>query len=754
MGPVTRKSSEGQPSAAPWTAVPSFPFPAIVGQEDIKLALILAAVAPQLGGVLVQGSAGTAKSLLARSLQSIMPGADGCAVTPDTDGCGLGAGVAATQVPFVEIPLNVSEDALLGGLDIESTLASGRRVLSSGFLAQADQGCLYLDHANLLAPSIINHISAALDMGQVVVEREGFSCSAPARFTLIAVCDSQEGELPETLGDRIALIVQSDGLHPQAERLDILERAESFERNPGRFAREYEKQTANLRLKIAEARTRFEQVKIATPDVKCLARTAIEIGVVSSRADLFAVRAARASAALAGRVTVIEEDLVLAIRLVLLPRATKDLSKAYDDREAEAQNAGDGDPAETASGGQTESPPGVSTRRQSPDESQSNDSSRAALDQDEQPASDKLEGSNSDINAGGNRSKDLSPQGAGASLSEPIGSLIARAISSPIPPVLQSILGVGVNSRPGHRLSADLARSGRRGASAPAESGRYCGSGAKETHNKGRIAVDATLRAAAPFQRLRRKAVVSPAKGLAAGTLSTPDADRAMGRSTPSAIILKPSDLRFKRFKKKKGTLFIFAVDASGSMATGRIGQAKGTVIRLLQQSYVNRDNVALVAFGGVSATVLLPPTRSVARARISIEMLPAGGATPMAAGVLQALDIARIARRKLASRVILLLLTDGRANVAARRQQNPQAGDGSGAKLPGIAEELMELGRILHKEAITTVVMDTAPQFTSRGDAIKLANWLGAKYVHLPRLDSASIYDTLKQISDRAPNS
>jgi magnesium chelatase subunit D len=183
-------------------------------------------------------------------------------------------------------------------------------------------------------------------------------------------------------------------------------------------------------------------------------------------------------------------------------------------------------------------------------------------------------------------------------------------------------------------------------------------------------------------------------------------------------------------------------------MAMGRIGQAKGTVIRLLQQSYLNRDNVAVVAFGGEGANVLLPPTRSVARARSSIESLPAGGATPVAAGVLQALDVARVARRKLASRVILLILTDGRANVSATKRPTAPNSESRERRQAAIAEELRQLGRMLHKEVITTVVMDTGPRFTSRGDAISLSSFLGAKYVHLPRPDSKSIYEALKQIS------
>jgi magnesium chelatase subunit D len=729
---LSNESSSSQRLSASGTERLSYPFAAIVGHEDAKLALILAAVAPQLGGVLVQGGAGTAKSTLARSVHSIMPGVGG----------GERHG-HRKQVPFVKLPLNVSEDRLLGGLDVESTLTSGRRVFSPGLLAEADGGCLYLDHANLLAPSIINHIAAALDGQQVVVEREGFSRYLSARFTLIAVCDLEEGELPEVLRDRIGLIVQSDSPQTPAERRQIVERAEQFDRNPQHFSREYETQTYHLRYRIVEARTKFDRVMIGRGDIERLSRTALDLGVVGNRPDIFAACAARACAALSGRTELIEDDLVLAIRLVLLPRATKDSSSSSVEGETKASPPCEGNTTPDT-GKDAQSKSGSAGSPMPPDGLSSAGPSRVSADEGEHtgPAG-QLTGADDDSQVNG-AGQPPSPQASGLSVVE----LIARAISSPIPPALQSILGMDSRVRR-QPAAGDPSRSARGAGSSPANSGRYSGASTKDrTQDSKQVAVDATLRAAAPHQRLRRKAAAAKAQQAAPVKSRSAKIERATAASDQNRIILKPSDLRFKRFKKKRGTLFIFAVDASSSMAMGRIGQAKGTVIRLLQQSYLNRDNVAVVAFGGEGANVLLPPTRSVARARSSIESLPAGGATPVAAGVLQALDVARVARRKLASRVILLILTDGRANVSATKRPTAPNSESRERRQAAIAEELRQLGRMLHKQVITTVVMDTGPRFTSRGDAISLSSFLGAKYVHLPRPDSKSIYEALKQIS------
>lgn len=209
-------------------------------------------------------------------------------------------------------------------------------------------------------------------------------------------------------------------------------------------------------------------------------------------------------------------------------------------------------------------------------------------------------------------------------------------------------------------------------------------------------------------------------------------------------MVIRASDLRFRRFRGKAGILFIFVVDASGSMAVNRMAQAKGAMARLLQQAYVFRDQVALVRFGGEGAETLLPPTRSLQRAKRLVEALPAGGATPLAAGLEQALGVARAARLRGCAHPVLLILTDGRANRPAR-----QAPAGSGSKAAVLQRELRVLGAEMRQESLTAVVVDTRPAFMAGGEGRTLADWIGARYLRLPRTDQGALFHAVKSVAE-----
>lgn len=256
--------------------------------------------------------------------------------------------------------------------------------------------------------------------------------------------------------------------------------------------------------------------------------------------------------------------------------------------------------------------------------------------------------------------------------------------------------------------------SGKQGTERDSTHGRYVRSSERAGSHR-RVALDATLRAAV---------VSRSSRGLQ-------PADRE------PTIKIKPDDLRFKQLRQKSGILFVFAVDASGSMALGRLAQAKGALIGLLQTAYVRRDSVALISFRGESAEVLLPPTRSVAAARRLVDALPAGGGTPVAAGLLSALELARTAQRRSRQQVLLVILTDGRANVGLR------AGKDRGA----IAAELSHIASELLSEGITSVVLDTAPKFVSRGEACELAEILRARYVYLPRPNADKVQQAIDSV-------
>jgi magnesium chelatase subunit D len=247
-----------------------------------------------------------------------------------------------------------------------------------------------------------------------------------------------------------------------------------------------------------------------------------------------------------------------------------------------------------------------------------------------------------------------------------------------------------------------------------------------------KVAIDATLRAAAPFQIYRRRGAAADEQG-DTGVLESSSLNRAPG----GRLKIEPSDLRFKQFKQRSGVLFIFAVDASGSMALNRMAQAKGALSRVLQQAYLHRDKVALISFRGGGADVLLAPTRSVELAKRLVDALPAGGGTPISAGVIRAIELARLARLKGMSQAMLVLFTDGRANVRWREGRT-------------IEHELKELGGLLETEGIGSVVVDTKTRFVSGGEGHGLAQMLGARYLYLPRFDAAAVYDAVSSASGR----
>jgi magnesium chelatase subunit D len=245
-----------------------------------------------------------------------------------------------------------------------------------------------------------------------------------------------------------------------------------------------------------------------------------------------------------------------------------------------------------------------------------------------------------------------------------------------------------------------------------------------------RVAIDATLRAAAPFQ-LSRRAQCELNREQSSGAKALKVA------MTPGRVKIDPGDLRFKEFKKRSGILFIFAVDASGSMALNRMAQAKGALTRLLQQAYLHRDKVALITFRGERSDVLLAPTRSVELAKRLVDALPAGGGTPLSAGIVKAIELARLARLRGTSRAMLVLFTDGRANVGL--------GEGRASRTAStILEELRQLGALLGSEEISTVVVDTKSRFVSSGEGDALARLLGARYFYLPRADAGAVYDAI----------
>jgi magnesium chelatase subunit D len=643
-----------------------YPLAAVRGHNIARRALMLAAIDPGLKGVLIASNSEMA-GLLARSLGLLITGAG----------------------PLVEMPLNVTEDRLIGGLDVDGVLATGARRLRPGLLAEANGGLIYSNLVNLLPARSLDIIGAALDSRAVRVEREGLSRVCPAGFLFAGSYDPAEGLPPRSFVDRIGLLAELDTDAEIDDRVDALSRFDAFAIDPIGFSAPYAALSAALLAAISQASRRLRHVCVEREAVARLASAALALGVEGNRADLFAMKAARASAALCGRDSIDDVDIEIAIRLVLAPRAS------------------DAPPQQRIA------PPVPERHGQEP-------RPQGQADGESTKPTDDLPG--------------------------PWDEVIVPSIETPLPDPLQLTPYIPVSrSSPGGRQFNTSA--GRRSHLMDAARGRhYRSTPADGSH--GALDWAATLRAAAPHQKARRQ---SRKRGLASGALIERRSQSIGTRSAkhPRRPILKPADIQLKRFSRRAGILFIFAVDSSGSVGLSRMAQAKGAVIRLLQEAYQHRDRVSLIAFRGEAAEVLLPPTRSVDLARRCIETLPAGGGTPLASGLLRAREQALAARSKLPGQVMLIVFTDGRANVGAASV----SGLDQPARRRVIADELKQIGVALGEDRIVTVVVDTSPEFLSRAPgggrlaADELARLIGARYMSLPRADSESIYNTIKGV-------
>lgn len=657
---MPRLSGSGSGSASPCRV--NYPFAAVAGQRAEKHALLLLAVDPRLRGVLIATAGDSGGSALARSFGSLLPrnrNRERLPVSLSID----------VEADMVQLPIGVTDDCLLGGLDLEQTLATGERQVAAGLLARANGRVLYVDDLNLLNANTSTHVAHALDTRQVSVEREGVSAIHDADFVLLATFNPAEGEPSALLRDRAAMIVDSDADTSADERAEMIDRVFRFDRDPFGFADEFEYETDQIRSSIATARARLLHIEVSKVHRRQLVQAAIRLGVEGNRADVFALKAARANAALDGRDAVNEDDLVIGIQLVLVPRATmlpstdEEVRKKVEPSQPEAERLDESMPADL-------------------------------------PAPEP---------------RDSAP------LSSSVEDLLLHALDSRVPDDAFSLSERATRS----------ARTGKRFKASKSDRGRYVRSVQKPTRER-RIAIDATLRAAAPFQ-LRRLALDNKQTAASGARKGSPKAH-------VRRVNIQPDDFRFKEFKHRSGILFIFAVDSSGSMAFNRMAQAKGALNRLLQQAYLHRDQVALVSFRGARAEVLLTPTRSVELAKRSLDALPAGGGTPLAAAVVKAVELARCARLRGMSQAMLVMFTDGRANVALQEE----------SATPGTIEvELRQVGSLLRSEGITSVVVDTKSKFVSSGEAEALARMLGARYVYLPRSDSATVYKAIASAAE-----
>lgn len=610
--------------------------------EKAKEAILLTLVNPFAGGLLLSGEKGTGKSTLVRSARELM------------------------DAPWVEIPISITEDRLFGSIDAEEAIRSGHKKLLPGLIDEADKGIIYIDDVNLLRDDLLSAVLNIREAGGYRLERDGLSEQRDTAFTVLAVMNPESGTLSSSSLDRFGLFAQADPSYDDETRLEIIRRVLDFEKDGIAFRAKWQEETDALKKKIKDARAALSKVEVSAAMIQLAAVYTLKAHVAGHRADIYLIEAARAEAALEGRKYVLPKDLEKAAEFVLPHRM----------RKAEEQQA---QPSEEMPQEQPEedNKPQQEEEQQTP---QDNEFSHPPEAQPPQINTEDADDSSHEQNQDN------------AQMSNPRGQSRERIDDADLHVNLPPMWIEPSKDRKPKKGS------GKRSLTmTDLMQGRYVRAEIPKAKTSD-IAFDATLRAAAPYQKAR------PSNGC--------------------AVVIRKDDLRSKVREKRTGNIFLFVVDASGSMgARERMKTVKGVIFKILLDAYQKRDRVGMVAFRKNQAEVLLPVTRSVDFAQKKLATMPTGGKTPLAKGLLKAEDVLDMLYRQDANQdPVMILITDGRATSSLNKGTNP---------VTDALEEAKRIGR----RNIPVAVIDTESGFIKLGLAKKLAKAMGASYFQVDKI-------------------
>ncbi|WP_457572224.1 putative cobaltochelatase [Desulfovulcanus sp.] len=662
-----------------WQTRPVYPFSAIVGQERMKEALLLNAVCPSIGGVLIRGEKGTAKSTAVRALADLLPEIEVVADCPfgcDPNGLcflcraklqqGQPLPVKRRKIKLVNFPLGATEDRITGTINLEQAVKSGKKAFEPGLLAAAHRGILYIDEVNLLHDHIVDLILDAAAMGMNIVEREGISLVHPSEFILIGTMNPEEGELRPQLLDRFGLCVEVHAPSELEPRVRVLQLREQFDQDPELFVKKFFPEQEYLTRRILKARQLLPQVRIGQKMLYLCSRLCQEAFVAGHRADITLRKTARALAALHERDNVLEDDVLKAAELTLLHRKrVKSSPPPPSQHQHEHQH--------------------------NHEQESSEDSTKNHNHEHKRGRNHRQPGKSEELSSENVSQNEQGLSGTGLETVFAVGAPFrVKPFSMKRDRCLRKGSGRRTRTRTSHKM------------------GRYVKS--KQSPDPLDLALDATLRAAAPYQPKRSREGVT--------------------------VVIEKCDLRQKVREKRIGNLIVFVVDASGSMGAGkRMVETKGAVLSLLLDAYQKRDKVSFVAFRGKDAEVLLPPTNSIELAYKLLEELPTGGRTPLFQGIALGYHVLDTQLRKDPNTYpVMVLISDGKANVSQFGRKP--------------LEEIMELAATIRNDnRIRSVVIDVEkPGLITFGLAKEIAFKLGAQYFKIEDLKAATLVDVLKE--------